>query len=211
MIKALSLTQPYATLIALGYKLIETRPRRTSYRGPLLIHASATRAPWAKDACNESLIASILERHGLTYETLPRGVILCRCELREVARMVVEPTPATKRAKKPRPAELVLSEVSPAERAVGFYAPGRFALMLADVQLLPEPVQAKGALSLWDATAALQVHEAEVAMRETTRIFPTETLGGERRPQLVQPTDEQQALLGQANELLSGLSRTITH
>jgi hypothetical protein len=37
--KALTLIQPWATLVALGEKQIETRSWDTKYRGPLAIHA----------------------------------------------------------------------------------------------------------------------------------------------------------------------------
>lgn len=40
--RALSLWQPWASLIAVGAKTIETRGWSTTYRGPLLIHAAAT-------------------------------------------------------------------------------------------------------------------------------------------------------------------------
>jgi hypothetical protein len=43
--KALSIIQPWATLLAMGAKKIETRSYRTPYRGPLLIHASKTLSP----------------------------------------------------------------------------------------------------------------------------------------------------------------------
>lgn len=39
--KAITLHQPWATLISLGVKSIETRSWSTSYRGPLAIHAAA--------------------------------------------------------------------------------------------------------------------------------------------------------------------------
>lgn len=39
--KALTVHQPYASLIAIGAKRIETRSWSTSYRGPLAIHAAA--------------------------------------------------------------------------------------------------------------------------------------------------------------------------
>jgi hypothetical protein len=39
--KAISLIQPYATLIMLGLKTNETRSWDTKYDGPLVIHASA--------------------------------------------------------------------------------------------------------------------------------------------------------------------------
>ncbi len=38
--KALSIKEPFATLIANGDKTIETRSRKTNYRGELFIHAS---------------------------------------------------------------------------------------------------------------------------------------------------------------------------
>ena len=43
--KVLSLTEPYATLIKLGKKKIETRSFKTNYRGELYIHASSTKMP----------------------------------------------------------------------------------------------------------------------------------------------------------------------
>lgn len=36
------------------------------------------------------------------------------------------------------------------EYAFGDYAPGRFAWLLADIRALPEPIEARGALSLWE-------------------------------------------------------------
>jgi hypothetical protein len=38
--KAITVRQPYATLLCMGLKTIETRTSTTNYRGPLLIHAS---------------------------------------------------------------------------------------------------------------------------------------------------------------------------
>lgn len=43
--KALTLWQPWASLVALGVKTIETRSWSTAYRGPLAIHAAARRPP----------------------------------------------------------------------------------------------------------------------------------------------------------------------
>ena len=43
--KALTLYQPWASLVALGVKTIETRSWSTPYRGPLAIHAGAKRPP----------------------------------------------------------------------------------------------------------------------------------------------------------------------
>lgn len=43
--KALTIRQPWASLVALGVKTIETRSWSTSYRGPLAIHAGKARVP----------------------------------------------------------------------------------------------------------------------------------------------------------------------
>jgi hypothetical protein len=48
MTKALTLTEPYASLVARGVKRIETRSWSTSYRGPIAIHAAAGFAPLRK-------------------------------------------------------------------------------------------------------------------------------------------------------------------
>jgi hypothetical protein len=44
--KAISLWQPWASAIALGWKKNETRHWSTDYRGPLLIHAAKKIVPW---------------------------------------------------------------------------------------------------------------------------------------------------------------------
>jgi hypothetical protein len=42
-VKALTICQPYAELIAIGAKKVENRVWPTSYRGPLMIHAGKSR------------------------------------------------------------------------------------------------------------------------------------------------------------------------
>lgn len=44
--KGLTIRQPWATLVARGRKRIVTRGYRTSYRGPVLIHAGASPQSW---------------------------------------------------------------------------------------------------------------------------------------------------------------------
>lgn len=46
--RALTLHQPWASLVAVGVKTIETRGWSTTYRGPLLIHAAKTMPPYSK-------------------------------------------------------------------------------------------------------------------------------------------------------------------
>jgi activating signal cointegrator 1 len=54
-IRAITIHQPYATLLALGLKQYETRTWPTSHRGLLLIHASA-RQGWTNEALCESML-----------------------------------------------------------------------------------------------------------------------------------------------------------
>lgn len=68
--KALSLWQPWASLIADGRKKVETRSWNMLYRGPLAIHASKR---VEKDAC---------EDFGYDWRTIPRGSILCIVEVK---------------------------------------------------------------------------------------------------------------------------------
>lgn len=74
--KALTLTQPWATLVALGAKRIETRSWSTPYRGTLAIHAAKGFPRWAKDACLEPEFA--IE---LGSDVLPTGAVIATCRL----------------------------------------------------------------------------------------------------------------------------------
>jgi hypothetical protein len=80
--KTLSLTQPWATLMALGEKHIETRSWSTNYRGQLLIHASKGFPVDCRHLCSAGPFAEALERHGIkSWRELPTGVIIARVEL----------------------------------------------------------------------------------------------------------------------------------
>lgn len=61
IMKVLSLTEPFATLISGRIKSTETRSWKTNYRGILYIHASSTKIPSIyKD--NRELMSLIAER-----------------------------------------------------------------------------------------------------------------------------------------------------
>lgn len=77
---------------------------------------------------------------------LPKGAIVATCELVDCV-----PTTYVKSVKviqrgRDRPAWLWTVE----EKAFGDYADGRWAWLLANIKILPEPIPAKGALSLWE-------------------------------------------------------------
>jgi activating signal cointegrator 1 len=154
--KVLSLNPPYATLIAacqrfpeLG-KHIETRGRwHYTHRGDLLIHQTAGLGTMFADEeelaefCQEEPFRSTLAALGITEAAqLPRGAIVARCDL-AYCFSIDGDCDGWKMGR----GEWLLAE---RERAFGNYAPGRFALLLADVQALATPIPARGMPGLWN-------------------------------------------------------------
>jgi hypothetical protein len=137
--KAISLLQPWATLIMLGYKSYETRSWATKHRGPLAIAASAGKQ--GREACAPGTdLAQLLANHNLTFDDLPRGAILGVCQVDSMHKM-------------DETWDLVLGEV---ELACGDYANGRVAWALSHVQAFATPIPSKGALSLWEVPATVE-------------------------------------------------------
>jgi activating signal cointegrator 1 len=136
---ALSLTQPWATLVVAGAKLVETRSWRTPHRGHLAIHASKGFPRWAKDLCSEEPFLSALIVAGLASERdLPLGALLGSVSL-------VDCVPTT---------GIEVADISDQERAFGDYSPNRWAWLLENPERhTPQPCN--GALSLWDVEKAL--------------------------------------------------------
>lgn len=137
--KALTLTQPWASLVAMGVKTIETRSWSTRYRGPLAIHAAVAMPP-------EAISFAVEERaaHGWLppYVDLPRGAIVAVVELLACVRTEdFDPGGPTRQW----------------EDGYGDFSPGRFAWVFAREDgrriELPAPIPCRGALGLWDVPA----------------------------------------------------------
>jgi hypothetical protein len=147
-VKAITLTQPWATLVAIGAKRIETRSWGTNYRGPLAIHAAKG---YPLDARQFTLTwGHLLNRHGYRVtrrgfdadDDLPRGAVVATCCVADCVRIdPADPAPA-----------LAWFERHAAEqdREFGDYTLGRYMWLLADVVALPKPFTVRGALGLWD-------------------------------------------------------------
>lgn len=167
--KALTLTQPWATLVAAGVKHIETRAWGTSYRGPIAIHAAkglnVETFPHGDEdlatLCSLEPFKSALIDAGFYYEVaatvvpaplaLPRGQIIAVATLDRVTRMTEQGITG-------------LRDLHPREHAFGYYEPGRYAWVLRDTQLVRPPAACRGALGLWtvpdDVAATLPAVEA---------------------------------------------------
>jgi hypothetical protein len=135
-VKALSLWQPWATLIALGHKRFETRHWPTSYRGPLAIHAAKRRMTDEEHSYLLDLI--YWEEIALPDpDEFPLGVIVATATLVGVHHIGVSVSP---------------DDQTELELEVGNWEAGRFAWELAGVRPLAQPIPARGAQGLWEWT-----------------------------------------------------------
>lgn len=128
-VKALTLTQPWATLVAIRAKVIDTRGRSWGYthRGELAIHASKTFPRGDRDLCYLQPFAGALGRAGFSAPCdLPTGAIVAVAELQDVL------------------------EIQGGARA------GRKALMLSQARALPAPIPCRGALGVWTVPAEVE-------------------------------------------------------
>jgi activating signal cointegrator 1 len=131
--KALSLIQPWATIVILGVKRYETRSWRTGYRGPLVIHASGRFPRELRGLCGREPFQSILQAAGFeSWADLPLGVVLGTVELSACQRVNE------------------LSAINGVELALGDYRSGRWAWLLENAQALPEPIPWKGKRGVYD-------------------------------------------------------------
>lgn len=137
--RAITLTQPWATLVALGEKTIETRSWSTSYRGPIAIHAAKG---FPKDAwmlCMEEPFFEVLTKtHHLWATNLPRGEVIATAYLRDCISTTSDAC------------KFAIERGSPHESAFGDYSPGRFGLLLDSVRRLTKTIPFRGMLGLWE-------------------------------------------------------------
>jgi activating signal cointegrator 1 len=157
--KALSLTQPWATLVAVGAKRIETRSWSTKYRGEIAIHASKGFPRECRTLCSEQPFLRELTRAGWSMPELPTGAIVAVATVLEVL-LTGDWLNYADRERMIRLPGGRQFPVTPTEIAFGHYGPGRYAWILDRVHQLCEPLPCRGALGLWtvpdDVLAALR-------------------------------------------------------
>ena len=165
--KALTLTQPYASLVAILAKGIETRSWGTRYRGTLAIHAAKRFPPEARDLLGRDPFRSVLReaiadgRLTLVDGELPVGAIVAVARLVHVQRFGADAYGRVRLAAR-------RGSLARYEHCFGGFNEGRYGFHLAEVRRLRTAVPCRGALGLWDVPAALEVALAE-AGTETGR------------------------------------------
>lgn len=133
--KALTLHQPWASLIQAGIKRYETRPRSLKHRGELAIHAG-------KKYINQEEIDEVRSRMPFAQRPYvpvhyPLGMVLLVADMTDCIEMTEEFI------------EQVRSE-NPVEIEVGNWEPGRFAYKLENVRPLSKPLEIGGKQGLWN-------------------------------------------------------------
>jgi hypothetical protein len=128
--KAITLWQPWATLIAIEAKRFETRSWSTKHRGLIAIHAALIRHKFGQvDEPGPALLAAA--GYPSLFD-LPSGAIVA------VATIVDSQSVAA------------VLPVSDQERTFGDFSEGRFAWKLGDVVKLAEPVYVRGFQGIWN-------------------------------------------------------------
>ena len=151
--RLLSLWQPWATLVAVGAKQIETRSWQTPYRGKIAIHAAIKFPKEAMELCyQEPFYSALFDQEGFPRKELPTGCIVATCDLLDCIKVLPEQTGfhyGPNLGTNPEGGYRVW-QVPPLqpERSFGNYEAGRYAWLLGNIQPLAEPLPWKGAQGL---------------------------------------------------------------
>ncbi|MBW7475933.1 ASCH domain-containing protein [Paenibacillus oenotherae] len=148
--RVITVIQPWATLIAIGAKRFETRPRRTHIRGPLAIHAGKK---VDREACEREPIKSTLVKYGYTSDNLPTGAVVATCLISECWKVIGEadvPVQGTRVLIDPTGEKMFGITQDIDEFHFGDLTPGRYAWELTNVKQLAEPIPAKGQQGFWN-------------------------------------------------------------
>ena len=145
--KVITIIQPWASLIALGEKMIETRSWATKYRGEILIHAGKQ---IDKVSMQKEEYLKVLKKHGIeNAEQLPTGVILAKCKIDRCLKMLDTRLDIVEEE------HCILDDgamgmvVSGQEYKFGFYEANRYGWILKDIEQI-EHIPVRGKLGLWN-------------------------------------------------------------
>ena len=150
--KAITIWQPWASLLACGGKRFETRSWATAYRGPIAIHAAKKDVIDALRMLPVPLALKMKEVIGAEWKDLPTGAVIATATLigcHEIDRI---------REMRCAPQETgcwdcnrrgTWIDASDQEVSFGDWTPGRFAWEFADVKAIT-PVRVGGRQGLWD-------------------------------------------------------------
>jgi hypothetical protein len=143
VIKTLTLTQPWATLVMLGEKRVETRTIQFKHRGPVAIHAARYEKDesWRWKEGHPFLVA--LARHGVQPMHLLFGRVLGTVEFADGCNFTEDPFPKCLPSSWwPHLAEF--------EQQFGDYRHKRGGMLLQNARWLADPPVVSGMNGLWN-------------------------------------------------------------
>jgi len=155
--KCISLWQPWASLLVLGTKKIETRSWYSSHRGPLLIHAAKRKVKseladcfWLFGAALHEIVESESDMFNLPFGAIIGSVEMVDCRRTESFRSVLEPDSIDKRHRIGNESPLPHSSWS--ERELGDFNYGRFGWVMENPVRFEMPIPYKGQQGLFEVT-----------------------------------------------------------
>ncbi len=145
--KALTIWQPWASLLLSGRKRYETRSWATSYRGPIAIHA-------AKRPVRQTIDALVADR-GDGWLTLDyfESLFMRPGELNQLPTGAIVGTAILTRCN--LITEDFVAKLTPMEIALGDFTLGRYAWEFHSMIPVDSPVLAKGMQGLWEWRGSL--------------------------------------------------------
>ena len=142
--KALTMTQPWATLVAIGANIIETRDWPTKYRGPFAIHAAKGFPKEARALCGRQPFRDALAAAGfMSANDLPLGTVVAVANLDSL--LVCDDATLKEIRARSRRGELPAHEAD-----FGDFSDGRYGFVLGNVRRVEPPLPAKGMLGFWE-------------------------------------------------------------
>lgn len=195
--KALSLRQPWATLVMLKEKRIETRGKvfKGAAGSYVAIHASKAFGPAERNVTDSEPFKSVLARYGVslmsaTHHDLPRGTIVGVAEVGGVF---------------PTDSERILTELrrlGSHERAFGNYRPERFGYLLTRFWRCGDIyIHVRGQLGLFELPAGV-VHRILLALQHHDDL-PDELTSDELIDEAIAEAHRRQAKAEQVDAILA--------
>lgn len=147
--KAITIHQPWATLIAIGAKRYETRGWSCDdYRGPVAIHAGKNMESLGLFH-TEPFFSALQNAGGYEMpEDLPLGAIVCVATLEECLSTNKLRLPVVPFGMEPIPEP---------EASFGNFEPDRFMWVLSNVKRIEPPITARGYQKIWDWDAPPEI------------------------------------------------------
>lgn len=130
---AITLTQPWASLMAFAKKLVETRGRRTNHRGWIAIHAAKSFPDDCQRLCHDPAhFWPALHEARVGYpENLPVGEVIAVTRITDCQRT-----------------ENIRATLTARELAFGDYSDGRFGYVTDGLRMLKRPIPMRGFQSI---------------------------------------------------------------